>query len=277
MKKNIILVMLFLTPFVWGQKVEKIKGSKIVTIEKKEIGDFESIEVGNNIEVFLEKGEKSELKIEADDNLQSVIKIDLSDNILRLNTNKTVVNFKKLILRITYTESLNLIVSKNESIVNALQEIQLDDITFKSFNESKLNLNVNSRNFLLQSDDKSKIELNLKSENATIELSKNAALKALIATVDLKCDLYQKGKANLEGDASNAVIRLDNNSDFMAQKLIIKNCDLTTEGYSNCSINSNSNLSIDASANSEVKIYGNQKIEIKRFEDSATLVKKPTK
>lgn len=277
MKRGITLMLLLLTSLTWAQKGEKIKGSKIVTIEKKEIGNFESIEVGENIEVFLEKGEKTELKIEADDNLQSVIKIDLTDNMLRLNTNKTVVNYKKLIVRITYTDDLKMVITKNQSIVNALQEIQLEDITFKSFNESKLNLNVNSRNFLIQSDDKSKIELNLKSDNTIIELSKNATLKALIATVDLKCDLYQKGKANLEGDVNNAVIRLDNNSDFIAQKLIVKNCDLTAEGYSNCSINSNSNLSINASGNSEIKIYGDQKIEIKKFEDSAVLIKRPTK
>ncbi len=277
MKSRITLIILLVATFSWSQKAEKIKGSKIVTIEKVEIGDFESIEVGDNIEVFLEKGEQSELKIEADDNLQSVIKIDLNDAILRLSTLKTVVNYKKLILRITYTDDLKMIVSKNESVVNAIQEIQLDDITFKSFNESKLNLNVNAGEFLLQADDKSKTELNLKAENTTIELSKNATLKALITTNDLKCDLYQKGKANLEGDVNDAMIRLDNNSDFMGQKLVIKNCELTSEGYSNCSINSNSNLSIDASGNSEIKIYGNQKIEIKRFVDSSSLIKKPSK
>jgi hypothetical protein len=36
-------------------------------------------------------------------------------------------------------------------------------------------------------------------------------------------------------------------------------------------------MSIDASGNSEIQIYGDQKMEMKRFVDSATLVKKPTK
>ena len=278
MKKNIALLLsLLVATFSWAQKDEKIKGSKIVTIEQKEIGNFDSIEVGDNIEVSLEKGEKPEIKIEADDNLHSVISIDLSDNILRLNTSKTAVNFKKLLLRVTYTHNLKMVVSKNESTVNAIQEIQLEDITFKSSNNSKLNLNVNSKNFVLQSDDKSKTELNLKAESATIELSKNATLKALIASVDFKCDLYQKAKANLEGDVTNAIIRLDNNADFIGNKLVLKNVELVAEGYSNCSINSSAAMSIDASGNSEIQIYGDQKIELKRFVDSATLVKKPTK
>ena len=278
MKKNTaLLLFLLVATFSWAQKDEKIKGSKIVTIEQKEIGNFDSIEVGDNIEVYLEKGEKTELKIEADDNLHNIITIDLSDNLLRLNTSKTAVNFKKLVLRVTYTQDLKTVVSKNESTVNAIQEIQLEDITFKSSNNCKLNLNVNSKNFVLQSDDKSKTELNLKSENATIELSKNSNLKALIASVDLKCDLYQKAKANLEGDVTHAIIRLDNNANFIGSKLILENAELIAEGYSNCSINSSSAMSIDASGNTEILIYGDQKMEIKRFADSATLIKKPTK
>ncbi len=277
MKKGITLLILLLYSIVWSQKAEKIKGSKTVTTVQKEVGNFSTIEIDDNFEVFLEKGENSAVKIEADDNLHDIIKIDNSDDILRINTLKTVVNYKKLILRITYTNDLKMVVSKNESVINALQEILLDDITFKSFNESKLNLNVNSRTFLIQMDDKSKVELNLKAENATIELSKNAGLKALIAANDLKCDLYQKSKATLEGDINIATIRLDNNADFVGQKLVIKNCTITAEGYSNSSVNSNSNISIDASGNSEIKIYGDQKIEIKRFKDSATLIKKPTK
>ena len=278
MKKTALLFTLFLFSYsVKCQDKEKIKGSKIVTVESVEIGDFDSIEVGDNIEVSLEKGEKTKIKIEADDNLHGIIAIDLSDKTLRLYTSKTVVKFKKLMLRVTYTQDLKMVISKNEALVNAVQEIQLEDITFKSFNNAKLNLNVNSKNFVLQSDDKSKTELNLKAESASIELSKSASLKALIASVDLKCDLYQKAKANLEGDVSNAVIRLDNNSDFIGSKLVLKNAELVAEGYSNCSINSNDAISIDASGNSEIQIYGVQKIEMKRFVDSAILIKKSTK
>ncbi len=269
-----LLLLLFVSTLALAQKLEKIKGSKTVTIEQKEIGNFNTLEVGNNIEVYLEKGEKPDLKIEADDNLHSIIGIDLNEKTLRINTSKEVTNSKKLIVRITYTNDLKMITSKNEAIINAIQEIKLEDISLKSFDTSKLNLNVDSKNFALQADDKSKIELNLKSENASITLSKNSTLKALIASDNLKCDLYQKAKTTLEGDVKNAVIRLDNNSEFTGNKLVIKNAELVAESYSNCSINVNTNMSIEASGNSEIKLYGNQKIEMKKFKDSATLIKK---
>ena len=59
--------------------------------------------------------------------------------------------------------------------------------------------------------------------------------------------------------------------------MVIKNCDLIAEGYSNTVVNTDTSLNIDASGNAEIKIYGDQKIVLKQFVDSATLIKKPTK
>jgi Putative auto-transporter adhesin, head GIN domain len=276
-KYTALLLILLVSTLALAQKNEKIKGSKIVTIEQKEIGDFDAIEVNDNIEVYLDRGEKCELKIEADDNLHDIISYDLSAKTLRINTTKKVTNYKKLVIRVTYTQELKRITTKNEAVLFAIQEIQLDNIACEAYDNSALNLNVNSGNFTLKSSDKSKTELNLKSEKATIELSKNASLKALISAPALKCDLYQKSKAVLEGDVVIANIRLDNNASFIANNLVIKTAELLTESYSNCSINVNTNISIDASGNSEIQLYGDQKIEIKRFANNAVLSKKPTK
>jgi len=277
MKKYSVLILLLFVTTLLAQKKEKIKGSKIVTIEQKEIGDFETIEISDNLEVYLDRGEKCELKIEADDNLHDVIKIDLTAKTLRINASKTATNYKKLIVRITYTKELKRIISKDEAIINAIQEIQLNDISIQSFDNSKLFLNVNTKNFDLQSDHNSKVELNLKSEKATIELSKNTTLKALINTTDLKCDMYQKAIANLEGDVTNANIRLDNNAKFSGSNLVIMNAQLVAESYSNCSVNVNTAIIVDAAENAEIELYGDQKIEMKRFADNAVLSKKPTK
>ena len=276
-KYSVLILLLFATALSLAQKKERIKGSKIVTIEQKEIGNFETIEISDNLEVYLDRGEKCELKIEADDNLHDIITIDLSAKTLRINTLKKAINYKKLIVRITYTNELNRVTSKDEAIINAIQEIQLNDIAIQSFDDSKLFLNVNTKNFALQSDHNSKIELNLKSEIASIELSKNTTLKALITATDLKCDMYQKAISNLEGDVTNANIRLDNNAKFLGNNLVIMNAQLVAESYSNCSVNVNTAIIVDAAENAEIELYGDQKIEMKRFADNAILSKKPTK
>ncbi len=273
-KHTTILLLLLSTTLLFAQKKEKIKGSKTVTVEQRKVGDFESLTVEDNLEVYLERGERTELKIEADENLHDIISLDLSDNLLRIYTTKQATNYKKLIVRVTYTNDLNMVTSKNETTVNAIQEILVNDLTLKAHDASKLFLNVNAKNFVLQSDDKSKTELNLKSENTTIELSKNASLKALVTTTDLKVDMYQKSDATIEGDAANAIIRLDNNSSLTGNKLTVKNVDVTTESYSNCSVNAVTTVIIDAANKSEIQLVGTPKIEIRKFADEAKLIKK---
>ena len=269
-----LIILLLSTTLVFSQKAEKIKGSKVVTSSIQQVKPFTMIEVEDNIEIYLEKGVKSEIKIEADDNLHDAISLKVENNILIISTSKEIQGFKKLTVKVTYTNDLNLITTKDESIVTAIQEIILDTVTFKSLDKSKLFLNVNAGNFNLLADDKSKIELNLKSETAFVELSKNSSLKALINSAELKCDLYQKSSAIIEGDSDNSMIRIDNLAELNARKFNSKTSDLTIEGKANCSLLVENNLILDANDNSEISVYGNPKIEIRKFSGEAKLLKK---
>lgn len=275
MKKNTALLLLLLVATVtFGQKREKVKGSKIVTIEKKEVGDFNAIEADDNLEVYLEKGEKNEIKIEADDNLHEIIGMDLRDKALRLYTSKESTIFKKLIVRVTYTSSLNKVIAKNEAKIYAIQEIQVDDITFNSVDFSRLYLNVNAKKFTLIADDKSKTELNLKAEDATLQLSKNSSIKTLVSAIKFKCDLYQKANANIEGIAERATIRLDNNSIFTGTKFTLKEAKVTAESYAIGSILADTTISIALGDKAELSLFGNPAIELTRFTEEAKLIKK---
>jgi hypothetical protein len=271
-----IIALIFSSSMLLAQKAEKIKGSRVVTSSVKEIKSFNAIEVEDNLEINLEKGDKNEIKIEADDNLHDIINFNVQDEILIISTSKDAQNFKKLAVKVTYTNDLNLVTTKDESVINAIQEIILDNITFKTLNKSKLFLNVNAANFILQADDKSKIELNLKGENAFIELSKNTSLKALINSANLKCDLYQKATAALEGDANTTTLRLDNSAELTARNFNSKNTDVSIEGSASCSLLAENTIVIDATDKTEIELYGSPKIEIRQLAGEAKLFKKPT-
>lgn len=270
-----IIALIFSSSILLAQKAEKIKGSRVVTSSVKEIKSFNAIEVEDNLEINLEKGDKNEIKIEADDNLHDIINLNVQDEILIISTSKEAQSFKKLTVKITYTNDLNLVTAKDESVINAIQEIILDNITFKTFDRSKLFLNVNSKNFILQSNDKSKTELNLKGENTFIELSKNTSLKALINSTNLKCDLYQKATAALEGDANNTTLRLDNSAELNARNFNSKNTDVSIEGSASCNLLAENTIVIDATDKTEIELYGSPKIEIRQLAGEAKLFKKP--
>jgi hypothetical protein len=123
-------------------------------------------------------------------------------------------------------------------------------------------------------NDRSKAELNAKSESVTVELSKNAEIKALVTTQNLKMDLYQKTTATVEGDAAQATLRVDNNSNLTAKKLTAIEMELVAEGYTNVSVNATKNIKITATGKTEVQLFGSPKIEMVNFADNATLYKK---
>ncbi len=276
MKKIILVSFLSIATVAFAQKKEKVKGSKIVKLEQKEIASFESLEVEDNLEVFLVKGNECALEIEADDNLIEFVEYKLAGNNLRISTSKDLTSYKKLSVHVTYTDKFNMVIAKDETNVTALSDVTLDDITFKSFDYAKLFLNAKTKNFTLMANDKSKVELNLKSQKTAVDISKSAYVKALISSGEMKFDMYQKSSAEVEGDVIDLKLRLDNNTDFTGKKLTAKNATVETAGYSKSSINISNIATIDASGNSEVEIYGEPvKYEVKRFSDSARLQKKP--
>ena len=270
-----ISFLVLLTTLSFAQQKEKVKGSKIVTVVQKEVGEFESVEIEDNLEIFLIKGDKCSVEIEADDNVQEFIAYEVQGKTLYLSTSRQITGTKKLSVRVTYTDNFNLLLAKDDANVTALAELGLTNFTFKMYGSSKLYANANVTTFTLMLDDKAKAELNLKSEDATIEMSKFAQLKALISATQMKFDMYQKTKAVIEGDAINFKLRLDNDANFVGAKLTSKNAELLTEGFAECSINVASKLVLDAKGKTDTKIYGNQIIEVKNFLDSAVLSKKP--
>ena len=277
MKKSLSILLILFSLFTFAQKKEKVKGSKIVTMVQKQIDNFQSLEVEDNLEVFLVKGNECGLEIEADDNLHEFIEYKISGNNLRISTSRDLNNFKKLSVRVTYTSNFNLVIAKHETNVTALSEIDLPSITFKSYDYAKLYLNAKSKEFTLMANDKSKTELNLKSEKATIDISKNADVKALITAKDLSIDMYQKSDAKIEGEVLNFKLRADNNSNFDGSKLTCNYVQVFAESYSNVKVNAKTTINIDAAGKAKIELFGEPKIEIKRFTDSASIEKKPSK
>ena len=278
MKKiSILLIAVLFTTVAFAQKREKIKGSKIVTVEQKEIAPFENLEVEDNIDVVLVKGEKNSIEIEADDNLHGAININSSANTLRLTTSKEVSGFKKFSVKVVYTNDFKMLIAKHEVTISALNDLDVDNFTIKSFDYSKLFVNAKTKSFTFMANDKSKIELNLKSDDIALELSKNVQFKALIAATNLKVDQYQKSDAKIEGDVANIKLRLDNNSNFDGKNLTVKNAELLTEANTTCSINATANAIIEASGKSEIQFYGDGKIELKKFTEKTVIMKKSLK
>lgn len=275
MKKFTVALLLSFVTFIGSaQKSEKIKGSRNVTTESKNSVDFNLLEVDDNLEVYLQLGENTAIKVEADDNLQDVIEITSNGKALYIHTTKDVTRYKKMIVRITYTSELNKIIARGKSEINVIQGIIVDTLNVRTYDKSKMFMNATVSNFSLEGDDKSTTELNLKSINSKIVMSKDSEIKALINATDLTCDLYQNASAKIEGDAANGTIRVDNGSKLTADKLNIKKLTILSEGSSVAAINALETVAIEAYNKSEIDLYGNAKIDLRNLTEEAKLIKK---
>lgn len=275
MKKFLILSVVFLFSITtWSQKKEKLKASKIVTISQKEIGNFDSLEVEDAIDIFIVKGDQPSIEIEADDNTHESFDIKLNGTTLRIGLVHNISGAKKTSIRITYTDDFKMLVAKGDANVTALADVKLNQATFKCYDNSRLFLNADCSNFTLLANDKSKVEINLKSNDVIFELSKNTNVKALVRSSNFKCDMYQKASANIEGDINDLKLRMDNSTSFTGKNLVAQTASVIAEASAKNTVQVATKLLLESSGKAETNLYGNATIEIKRFADESTLNKK---
>lgn len=73
-KFHLILTIILLNiGLVHAQKKEKIKGSKFITVSQHDVDDFDTIEILDDLEIYLIASDKPQVEIEADDNLHDIV------------------------------------------------------------------------------------------------------------------------------------------------------------------------------------------------------------
>jgi hypothetical protein len=82
-----ISLFLFLSLSIISCEMSGITGDGNVTTEnRKTNGKFNKIKVGNGLNIFLSQQDKTSIRVEADSNLQDLIKTEVSDGVLRVYT-----------------------------------------------------------------------------------------------------------------------------------------------------------------------------------------------
>lgn len=277
MKRLSLLLFLMLTCAVSAQK-EKLKGSRNVTQVAVETAGFTSIEVDDNLELFIRQGNGTEVFTEADDNLHEAISVTVSGGALRLSIVKDVASYKKLAVQVTFNSDLTMITLKDEARLTALTDLKLNNFTIKALGNARAHATVKSPTFTFMGNDKARAELNVTADNILLELNKGANVKALFSSKKMIADLYQKATANIEGDVSDLKLRMDGSTDFIGKNLSVKMAEMIVEGSANAGVAVSGTAIIEASGKTDTTLYGDQsKIEIRKFSDNATIRKKSLK
>ena len=276
MKKILIILFFNIITFTFcnAQKVEKVKGNKVVTIQQTNIAPFHTIILDEDFKIDIIHDETPYVQVETDENLHEFIEFKVTDSVLTFNKTIKITSKKKLKIKVTYNEALKHIETTDNAEVLSLSIMELENGSLKTRGTSKAGLTIKSNNFNFDGDDKSKVKLNIATDTCAITMSGNCKLEALINSSQISGSLYQRAIANIEGSSKIAKLDIDNNTKLEGKNFTMNNCEII------CNINSNAylevleNITIEASGSSSIYLYQNPKIVINKLTDTSKIQKK---
>ena len=256
----------------YAQKPEKVKGNRNLILQQTDINSFHTIVIDEDFEVEIIYSRNVE--IETDENLHEFIEFQVIDSVLTFNKTARIRSKKKLNIKVNYDDALQHIETLDDGEITSLTSMGLTNGSLKTQGSSKVNLTLKAEAFSFKSVDKSKVNLNVTADNIKIEMSGTSKLNAFINAPKLTADLYQRATANLEGTSQDALLRLDNYTQFNGKNFTVATCNVTCEIASDVYIEVTEAITIEASGTCGVYVYNNPKITINRFTDTVKLQKK---
>jgi len=180
-----------------------VTGSGNASSEKRDVTDFQAIEVGGIFDVEVVAQKDFSVEIEADDNLLPLIETEVSNGTLRIGSEQKI--FSKNIARVRISapniKHFDISGASKISLVNLKNEsLQID-----SSGTSKITVAGETENLTINVSGTSKIEAeNLKTENASVN-SSGASKVCVYAVNELKSDASGASSVIYSGNPKNLI------------------------------------------------------------------------
>lgn len=178
----IILMALFFGSCNQLEKINSITGSGHVTTEKREIsGDFKSVSVSNALDLVIEQSDKTEVIVEADDNLQKEISTKVENGVLVVSTkfgNFINITSKKITVKMPVIEGLE---ASSASTINSATTLKGNNLSLASSSAASIHATVEYETIQLNGSSAS--NQNIKGKALQVEATTSSA--SVIDATDL--------------------------------------------------------------------------------------------
>ncbi len=273
--KNSLLILLLSLVLVPLSNAQKLKGNKNVTIENRELDDFNSILIKNNLNVFLEESPITKVRVETDENLQSAVETRVNNDVLEVYLSQGIRRKKKLNIYIGVTDLLQKIEINDNATVIGNEDIHTGPIELITEDNSSLEMKLVSSDVSLLGKDRSDMKLNIKADNTIsviLEQNSNIYLQCSAYKVDAK--LGDASSLRPLGNCKELIVDASTNVSLKGKDLLTDYAAITAIDRSNIFVNVSKELIISAENMSEIFVFDNPKIFIEKFSDKSTLYKK---
>lgn len=208
------------------------RGNGNVVTEKRDISNITAVQVQNGLDLHIKQGSSELLEVKADENLQPLIKTEVSKGVLKIYTDERISRSKALDVYLTVVD-LKRIAASGGSDIDSHGLVKFSELDISSSGGSDVALNIESNSLSISSSGGSDVEL--------------------------------------KGGVGSMTISISGGSDVDACELITGKCNVSASGGSDAELNVTEELSVMASGGSDVSVIGNPKIGNKQLSGSSDL------
>ena len=194
------MFLLATTVFSQKEKETKIEGSGNVVTKDVAIQPFDQLEASGVFNVVLTQGSKESLKIEAEDNLQSLFEVKNEGGKLMVDMKKDshFNSKKKMTVYITF-KNLKSMDLKMVGNVSSTGNLNFGDLSLANKSVGSVDLAINAQKLDINNKSVGNLRLSGKAENAIIRSNSVGAIKAsdlLVQTMDIDNDGVGSAEVN---------------------------------------------------------------------------------
>ncbi len=211
MKRNLAILLSFILPIIFTSCIfsPSIKGNGQVAEEFRKTKPFDEIKVSRGMNVYISQGDETQIKVEADENLLSVIETEIQGDVLSISTKS---NIKKAKVNKVYVITPKISAIKSTAGSNVYSETQVRskhlDISATAGSNIKLDVDLLSGN--VSSSAGSNIMLEGTTEKIQCKASAGSNIKAenlqskeCSARVSSGANIWIAVETMLDGQASS--------------------------------------------------------------------------
>ncbi|MBF7090524.1 DUF2807 domain-containing protein [Flavobacterium sp. ALJ2] len=158
---------------------KSINGSGKVVTEKRNIqGNFENVSVSNAIDLVIEQSDKTEISVEADDNLINKITTKIEGNTLVIKCDYNSfsnIKSKKVIVKMPIITNIK---ASSASTVKTINVIRGEDINLDASSAADMNINIESDAITCETSSASNIAIEGKALKLNVSASSGSGINA---------------------------------------------------------------------------------------------------
>ncbi len=215
-----VLFAFLLVGLLFNSCLYGIKGSGKVVRNERQVGPFGAISVSAGLEVILTQDSVVKVIVEADDNLQKIIKTEVSNGELKIYPKE----------RISSCEAKKIFVTFKT--IHSLEASSGSDVTSK---------------------------MELKMPSLQLSVSSGANIDLALAVKNLNADGSSGGNVRLTGSAESFEIEGSSGANMKAKDLQTKTCNAGASSGANLKVNVTDKISAQASSGGNIEVKGNPK------------------